>query len=141
MARAGYLTAGSIRNSAFRVKVKSLLINACIFVQRTEANLTKAMSQINQQIEELKKIYRKKTENYVAEFEGILAEIECPIKDANVVTALISLLDDDAEHAELMNSIVYTAEASDDETYSLGIINALLDLWDSSPYWLQIIHV
>jgi len=99
------------------------------------------MSQIDKQIEELKKIYEEKTENYVEKFEDTLAEIEDPIKDANAVTALISLLDDDAEYAELMYSIIHTAETSDDETYSMGVINALPELWNSSPGWLQTIHV
>src|SRR5215475_2837191 len=99
------------------------------------------MPQMNQQIEELKKIYREKPENYVEIFEDTLAQIECPIKDANVVTALISLLDDDAEYGELMYSIIHTAETADDETYSVGVINGLPEMWDSSPNWVRIIHV
>jgi len=99
------------------------------------------MSQIDQRIEELKKIYKEKTEDYVEKFDGVLAEIESPIRDANVVTALISLLDDDAEYAELMYSIIHTAEASDDETYALGVIKALPELWNSSPDWIQTVHV
>jgi Immunity protein 30 len=77
----------------------------------------------------------------VEKFEDTLAEIEDPIKDANAVAALISLLDDAAKYPELMYSIIHTAETSDDETYSMGVINSLPELWKSSPGWLQTIHV
>ena len=49
-------------------------------------------------------------------FENVLAKVEYQIKDANVVTALISLLDDDAEFQELMFSIIHGAKTSDAET-------------------------
>jgi hypothetical protein len=103
--------------------------------------LKKAVAQINQLIEELEKIYREKPEGYVRKFEDILHKIEYPIKDASIVTALISLLDDDAEYDELMYSIVHAVEASGIEMYSLGVINAMPELWDSSPDWLQTIHI
>jgi immunity protein 30 of polymorphic toxin system len=100
------------------------------------------VDQINLHIfEELKKIYREKPENYVRKFEDTLAKIEYPIKDASIVTALLYLLDDDAEYMELMFSILHAAEASDDETYSLGVVNALPELWETSPDWLRTIHV
>lgn len=104
-------------------------------------SLKKSMTRINQLVEELKNIYREKPEGYVRKFEDILAKIEYPIKDARVVTALISLLDDDAEYQELMYSIVHAVEASGIEVYSLGVINALPELWDASPDWLQTIHI
>jgi hypothetical protein len=99
------------------------------------------MTQINQQIEELKKIYREKPENYVREFVDILDKIEYPIKDASIVKALFSFLDDDAEYDELNYAIVHAVEASGIEVYALGVINAMPELWDSSPDWLQTIHI
>jgi hypothetical protein len=99
------------------------------------------MTQIDQLLEELKKIYREKPENYVKKFDDTLAKIEYPIKDASIVTALISLLDDDAEYHELMFSIVHTVEGADDGAYYPGVLNSLPELWESSPYWLQIIHI
>src|SRR5262245_22867495 len=100
------------------------------------------MDQINLHIfEELKKIYGEKPENYVRKFEDTLAKIEYPIKDSSIVTALLFLLDDDAEYMELMFSIAHAAEASDDETYSLGVVNALPGLWESSPDWVRTIHI
>jgi hypothetical protein len=99
------------------------------------------MTQISQLVEELKKIYREKPEDYVRKFEDVLAKVEYPIKDANVVTGVISLLDDGAEFPELMFSIIHAAETSDAETYSRGVINSLPEMWDSSPDWLQTIHI
>jgi hypothetical protein len=98
------------------------------------------MVQINLLVEELKKIYREKPENYVRKFEDVLTRVEYPIKDASVVTALLLLLDDDAEYMELMFSILHAVEASDAEAYSWGVINALPELWKSSPDWARTIH-
>jgi hypothetical protein len=90
-------------------------------------------------MKELEEVRRRKSSDYVREFEELLARIAA-LQDPQSIPALVALLEDDAEYDEVMFSIVHTIEAFDDSTYVDQVIASLPGLNRTAPRWSAIIH-
>ena len=93
------------------------------------------------QIEKLKEISQDySSDNYVADFEDVLAEIH-ELHDVDSIPLLINFFDDNCEYDELMFSIIHTIEDFRDEIYVEKIIGKLEDFYRNAPRWASIVHM
>ena len=90
-------------------------------------------------LKELEGVRKRRSSDYVREFEELLARI-AGLQDPKSIPALLAFFEDDAEYDELMFSIVHTIEAFDDSTYVDQVIASLPRLGRSAPRWAGILH-
>ncbi len=79
-------------------------------------------------------------DGYVQRFEDILGQVAA-LNDPACIAELLPLLDDDADHDEMMFSIIHTIERFDDATYVRSIVDHLGAVFAASPRWAVIVHM
>ena len=77
---------------------------------------------------------------YAQRFEDILAQV-ASLNDPGSIAQLLPLFDDNAEHDEMMFSIIHTFERHDDLTYVKAIVDHLDSFFAKSPRWAVIVHM
>lgn len=60
-------------------------------------------------------------------------------KDISTIGPLLLLLTDDAEHDEVMFSLIHAAESFEDFWYVKGLLSVLSELCRSAPKWASIV--
>lgn len=90
-------------------------------------------------VKELEAVRKRRSSDYVREFEDLLARIAA-LEDPKSIPALLAFFEDDAEYDELMFSIVHTIEDFDDSTYVDQVIASLPGLNRSAPRWAAVLH-
>jgi hypothetical protein len=80
-----------------------------------------------------------KSEN-VSAFEGLLADVVA-LRTADSIVPLLGLFRDNAQHDELMFSIIHSIEIFDDHAYVTEILRGAPSLCSKSPRWASIIFM
>ena len=91
-------------------------------------------------IETLRHELRSQGDGCVPRCENLLGKIAV-LNDSACVAGLLPLLDDDAEHDELMFSLIHTIERFDDATYVRAITDHLGACFAASPRWIVVLHM
>lgn len=100
------------------------------------------MSNVNldELIEELQSVALRGGQNFVADFERVLAEI-AKSNDAYVINRLSPFFDDKVDHDEAMFSIIHLIEKFDDRVYIERLLDVVDELYRHSPRWASIVFM
>lgn len=79
-------------------------------------------------------------DGYVQRFEDILGRVAA-LNDPACIARLLPFLDDDAEHDEMMFSVIHAIERFDDATYVRSVVDDLGAFFAASPRWAVIVHM
>lgn len=79
-------------------------------------------------------------DGYVQRFEDFLGQVAA-LNDPACIAQLLPMFDDDAEHDEMMFSIIHTIERFNDAAYVRSIVGHLETFFAASPRWAIIVHM
>ena len=88
----------------------------------------------------LRQIQLERSDDFVARFEEVLAEV-VELNDPTCIVLLCAFFDDSEEFDELMFSIIHTIENFDDATYASQLVKAAPRLCENSPRWASIVFM
>lgn len=97
------------------------------------------MKSLPQLISELRSLDPDRSENVPA-FESLWADVVA-LRTPESITPLLSLFHDNAQHDEVMFSIIHGLEIFDDPTYIEHVLRGAPSLCEQSPRWASILFM
>ncbi len=91
-------------------------------------------------VERLKQVVKQRHPDCLQQFEEILGKVAV-LDNPACIPLLLPFFEDDAEHDEMMFSLIHTIEAFEDRVYVEKVLDGLRKLFAKSPTWAAVIHM